>query len=218
MIVIWDKKTKKILHQTSDESLLPNYLLLAQQDPNTYGFFFNNSAEVFPESGKIIDSETGEYREMTYNEKVISKLASPLLPTQKLVVTDGVETPISKTREELLKAGLATLNDYKSQKKSSLYFEATAYLNTSLTPTNKYTTSDAAQKIAIATISMTNLGDNDPNKVLLTQQGLLYTIDKAKEILAFCAAVTASFRAACNAVDSAINLAQIDDIHLSTYL
>jgi hypothetical protein len=216
MIVVWNKKTKQILHQTMDMSLAANYELYAHK--KDVGFFCKPEASAFPESGYVIDSESGDYRPMTYAEKVKAKLASVLRPDQKIVVdSNGVEQAVPLTDQEQLKAGLITLSDLRSKQKTFLYFEATTYLNSSFTK-NGYSTSDAAQRIALNSIQMKNVSNQDEDLKSLTSAGLIYPLDKAREILTFCASVTASFREACKAVDSAVNVAQISSIHLNSYL
>lgn len=217
MIVIWDKKTRKVIYQTSDDSQYANYSLYAQQH-SSVGFLSKASMAVFPEPGYKIDM-SGNYVPLSYAERVANGSAPAPTNLQKVIVrADGTESLEYKSNEELIATGTKSLDDFRASKKNFLYQSAVDYLNRSVTPQNKYPTSEAAQKICIATMALANTPDTDPNKILMIQSGLLFTVDKAKEILAFCSAVMASFRSACKAVDEAINLAQLDSIQLSTYL
>lgn len=216
MIVVWNKETRKILHQTTDNSQLQNYELFAHQ--KNVGFFFNPDATAFPEPGFVIDQTSGEYRPMTYAEKVSARLEPALQPNQKIVKdNNGNEFAVIMSDDEQLKAGIITLLDIKSRQKTFLYMQATGHLNSSTTK-NGYSTSDTAQKIALNSIQMKNVSDSDVDKKSLVEAGLIYSLEKSREILTFCAAVTASFREACKAVDSALNVAQVTSIKLDSYL
>lgn len=216
MIVVWNKQTKKILHQTTDMSLVSNYELYAHK--KDIGFFCKPDATSFPEPGYLLDEESGDYRPMTYAEKVKAKIAPALKADQKIVAdSNGVEHAVSMTDTEKLKSGLLTLADLKSKQKTLLYIEATNYLNLSFTQ-NGYSTSDTAQRIALNSIQMKNVAKTDEDYKSLSEAGLIYSLDKAREILTFCASVTAAYRAACKSIDSALNVVQISGIHLDSYL
>ena len=191
MITIWDKSTKKIVNQSSDHSLEANYWLKAQG--KQLGFHSNVNSTVFPDYGYHLNNE-GEH--------------VPLAPEK---------TPATLILEEQVANGSVSLDAVKIGHKHLLYLSSTVYLNSAKT-TNGYTCSDAAQKICVATIAMKNLPDSDEDKLRMTQDGILYSLAKAREILAKCAAVTASYRAACEAVDRAQNVAQIQAVKLETYL
>lgn len=216
MIAVWNKETKAILHQTMDISQAVNYELFAHQ--KNVGLFFNPDATAFPEPGFLIDQTSGEYRPMTYVEKVNARLEPALQSNQKIVKdSNGNERAVPMSEDEQLKAGIITLLDIKSRRKTILYMQATEYLNASTTQSG-YSTSDTAQKIALNSIQMKNVADNDVDKKALADAGLIYSLEKSREILTFCAAVTASFREACKSVDSALNVAQITSVKLDSYL
>jgi hypothetical protein len=191
MITLWEKDTKKIVNQTTDHSLEENYRLKAQG--KQLNFHSNPNSNVFPDYGYQLNS-AGDH--------------VPMAP-EKSVATLAVEEQVA--------TGVISLDSVKQSHKHFLYLNSTVYLNSTKTE-NGYICSDAAQKICIATVAMKNISDNDEDKLRMTQDGLLYELSKAREILAKCAAVTASYRAACAAVDRAQNVAQVHAVKLETFL
>jgi len=192
MITIWNKTTKKIVNQTTDHNLEENYRLKAQG--KQLGFHSNPNSDRFPDVGFCLNDQ-GEH------VPVDPETPAPVL---------ALEAKVAQ--------GLVTLDSVKSEHKNLLYLMSTVYLNSAKTTEHGYICSDAAQKICVATIAMKNVSEEDEDKQRMTQDGLLYSLDKAREILAKCAAVTAAYKAACAAVDRGQNVAQVLAVKLATFL
>lgn len=204
MITTWDKNGKIIHQDTSDD----DYAMWAA-DLSTYGIAKTKGK--FPEDGCVLTNR-GVYRQKTITERV-EEGSVRLSATQKL---EG-NNVVNKTPQEQVDDGTITLKDYKIKGYMRIADEANTYM-TSATTSHGYLVNNDAQKIAIFSFSTKEIPDADPDKKAYLAAGILYPLDKAREILDFCASMKGSVDAANTAIKNALSVAAVDAVKFSSFI
>lgn len=163
-------------------------------------------------TGKIIhtDINDDDFQMWEADTSVFGIRKSNKFPEDGFILTSNGNYR-QKTKQEQINDGTLSLNSYKEDAYIRITNEANLFLTTARTKSGHLVNNDA-QKIALFTISMKNVDNNDIDKILYSTSGLIYDIDKAREILSYCADVKTVVQACNLAIKTANLVVSIDAI------